>query len=139
MKVTESFYVGEELGREARTLPAGIYNQLRLLHRQSGRGDLFISIRSMQYLAVFDGAEAIFVDGLGSRVVELAWRRFQPQARAALNEPVPYELVLYRPQGQEIQRRLTAELPAALRLLASRVGSAVGGEVLGFPGRKDGT
>ena len=113
MKV--SFERGEEIRREARSLPADLYNTLHVLIARTLPGALFIPIRSMQYLAVADREEIIFVDGQGPRIVEIAWREFRPQARAALHEPVPYQCVYYEHKGLEVDLRLQGEFLKALR------------------------
>jgi hypothetical protein len=121
----ESFYRDEEISREPRTLPAATYNLAHTLlahaldgHR--GEGCLFVPIRSMQYMAVIDHEEIIFVDREGARMIELAWQRFNPHARNALDEPVPYELVYYADKGRETMKRLPREFYLALNQLAQR-------------------
>lgn len=116
----ESFYRDEELSRESSTLPAATYNLAHTLLAQSGQGCLFVSIRSMQYMAVIDHEEIIFVDREGVRMIELAWQRFNPKARASLDEPVAYELVYYMEKGRETMRRLPGEFHQALVRLAEK-------------------
>lgn len=115
-----SFERGTECSRESRHLPAEIYNQLRILLSHSGQGCLFIPMRGMQYLAVADEEEIIFVDGQGSRVIEFAWQRFAPQARSELSAPVPYECVLYSAPAAELLARAQSEFAKAVELLAER-------------------
>lgn len=114
MDFTEGFFRGEELRREQRMLSAEVYNRTRLLLRRSGATHLFVPIRSMQYQAVVDADEIIFVDGLGDRHVELAWQAFRPQERSGLNDPVPYECVFYDPSAAVTLRRLQTEFAQAL-------------------------
>ena len=116
----ESFYRDEEIGREASSLPASTYNLAHTLLKQCGQTCLFVPIRSMQYMAVIDHEEIIFVDREGARMIELAWQHFNPHARAALDEPVPYEAVYYMEKGRETMKRLTVEFYKALSQLASR-------------------
>jgi len=118
--VEESFYRDEEISREPCTLPAATYNLAHTLLTQSGQGCLFVPIRSMQYMAVIDHEEIIFVDREGARMIELAWQRFNPKARAALDEPVPYELVYYMEKGRETMKRLAREFHQALTQLAQK-------------------
>jgi mRNA-degrading endonuclease RelE of RelBE toxin-antitoxin system len=120
--VKESFRRGPELGRELRSLPAAIYNRTRLLLQRSGQDCVFVPIRSMQYQAVVDAEEIIFVDGIGPRLIELAWREFRPQRRDALDEPVPYQQVRYHPRASETLLRLQVEFAAALSQTAQRLG-----------------
>jgi hypothetical protein len=105
--------------REQRTLPAATYN---LAHALLGRstGVLFVPIRSMQFLAIMDAEEIVFVDHLRMNWVEIAWRHFQPQARVALDEPVAYEAVYYRAGASGLMRQLQSELPRALTILAGK-------------------
>jgi hypothetical protein len=71
-------------------------------------------------MAVLDTEEFIFVDSQNKAWVELAWQHFRPQARSALNEPVPFEIVRYAPQASETMKRLPAEFYKALQSLAER-------------------
>lgn len=116
----ESFERGPVLAHAPSALPAATYNLTRILLAASPQQCVFVPIRSMQYMAVIDREEIIFVDSQYKRWVELAWRHFQPQAREALDAPVPYEAVFYTPDGQDTQRRLQGDFHAALNLLASR-------------------
>jgi hypothetical protein len=116
----ESFERASPVDRQAAALPAPTYNLTRILLANSPRGCVFVPIRSMQYLAVIDQEEIIFVDSQYRRWVEIAWQGFKPQARAALDQPVAYLAVFYTPAGGETQRRLLTELHPALSLLAGR-------------------
>lgn len=116
----ESFYRDEELSREPCTLPAATYNLAHTLLAQSGQGCLFVPIRSMQYMAVIDHEEIIFVDREGARMIELAWQGFNPKARTSLDEPVPFELVYYMEKGRETMKRLAREFYQALTQLAQK-------------------
>ncbi len=116
----ESFYRDRELAREPATLPAATYNLSRILLAASTTGCVFVPIRSMQYLAVIDHEEIIFVDREGARQIELAWQRFRPAERTALDQPVPYERVYYREQARETMKRLPREFHDALQQLAKK-------------------
>ncbi|UCH52749.1 MAG: hypothetical protein JSW09_09100 [Pseudomonadota bacterium] len=120
MNVTETFYRPVEVGREARCLPADVYNSAHLLLARARQGAVFVPIRSMQYLAVIDAQECIFVEREGRRMIEIAWCAFRPQARSALTDPVPYEAVYYSPTAQPVMQRLQSELPKALAALQRR-------------------
>ncbi len=115
MIVEETFYRPPELSREPRTLPAVTYNLAHVLLQRAATGSLFVPLRGMQFLAVLDAEEFIFVDREGRRMIELAWQNFLPQARRALDEPVSYEAVYYSPASTEIMRRVQAEFHKALR------------------------
>lgn len=121
MDVTETFYRGEELGREARKLPAVQYNLSYLMLTKSKRSCLFVPIRSMQYLAVIDHEEIIFVDAINKQVIQFAWKYFTPQTRESLTDPVPYTLVYYRPGALETMKRLQGEYFKALKLLEEKL------------------
>lgn len=126
----ESFEREQPLARIACALPAATYNQSRILLAASPKGCVFVPIRAMQYLAVIDPEEIIFVDSQYKRWVEIAWRRFNPNARESLDQPVAYEAVFYTPQGQEIQRRIQGEFHKALTLLENRRAPNVPARVL---------
>lgn len=107
------------LAQEALTLPATTYNLLHSMLARSN-GVLFVPIRSMQFLAIVDAEEVVFVDHLSKTQVEVAWQAFRPQARSALDEAVPYTAVLYFENGAEILRRLLSEFLPALKALAGK-------------------
>ncbi len=116
----ETFERGPALARSAAMLPAASYNLSRILLAASPTACVFVPIRSMQYLAVVDAEEIIFVDSQHKRWVEVAWQEFKPQERDTLDTAVAYQVVYYTPDGRETQRRLQGEFHAALALLASR-------------------
>jgi len=116
----ESFYREDEIGREQRTLPAATYNLAHTLLAQSGRDCLFVPIRSMQYMAVLDQEEFIFVDREGARMIEIAWQNFNPRVRSSLDEPVPYEAVYYMEKGRDTMKRLHGEFFQALTQMAQK-------------------
>lgn len=116
----ESFERGQALQRIDAALPAATYNLTRILLANNANGCVFVPIRAMQYLAVIDREEIIFVDSQYKRWVEVSWRSFKPQARGALDEAVAYQAVFYTPEGRDTQRRLQGEFHAALVLLAAR-------------------
>ncbi len=120
MIVEETFYRPEELGREARALPAETYNLAHLLLARAANGCVFVPIRAMQFLAVLDGEEFIFVDREGRRRIDVAWQNFHPGVRNALDEPVAYEAVYYHEQARETMKRLQAEFNKALRAFEGR-------------------
>jgi hypothetical protein len=124
MIVKEQFRRGPALGREPHYLPAAIYNRSRLLLSHSDTGCVFVPIRNLQYQAVIDHEEIIFVDGIGPRVVHVAWEGFRPQTRQGLDEPVPYDRVTYHPDAREIEPRLQGEFALALVLLEQRLKAA---------------
>ena len=131
----ESFEREQPLARQDSAQPAATYNLTRILLAHSQRGCVFVPIRGMQYLAVIDAEEIIFVDSQYKRWVEIAWQGFKPQARDALDEPVAYQALFYTPDGGETQRRLQSEFHTALLHVAQRVRPTQPGVVLSLPPR----
>ncbi|MHB1238094.1 MAG: hypothetical protein ACYCY7_11105 [Gallionella sp.] len=113
-------YRDTELQREPRQLPAKIYNTAHLLLEHSREGVVFVPIRTMQYLAVIDREEIIFLSGEHKNRVEIAWQNFHPQRRETLTGPVPYDAVYYKPNTNETMRRLHAEFLPALQALSDK-------------------
>ncbi len=126
-----------ERSRETRTLPATVYNLARHLIARSESGVVFVPIRSMQYLAILDGEEFVFVDHLHKSWIEIAWQHFRPQARSALDEAVPYETVFYDADGASVMRRLMSEFPKALQALATKERPDGPAKVLKFERRRE--
>lgn len=120
--VRETFFRPDtEYARELSTLPAPIHNALRQQLNHSGGSSVFVPIRSMQYLAVVDVEEVIFVDALGGyayhggeggRLIRLAWRPLV--GRDSLCDPVSCEMVYYFNDLKAVQRRLLSEIGPAL-------------------------
>jgi hypothetical protein len=117
--VRETFFRPAEWRRQASTLPAELVNGLRLLLARHGQGCLFLPIRAMQYQAVVERREVIFVDsqggyahqdGVGGRLIRLAWQFPPASERLALDQPQPCEILHYDPEQPELHRRLVAEL-----------------------------
>ncbi|BBP05836.1 hypothetical protein TPL01_07430 [Sulfuriferula plumbiphila] len=130
----ESFYRPDsELLRTTRTLPAAIYNLAHTLLAQSQTGCVFVPIRTMQYMAVLDKAEFIFVDRERPGLIELAWQSFHPGSRIALEDPVPFDLVYYDKRAAHTMQRLVAEFYKALMLLSERrIADAPPAKILSF-------
>ncbi|MES1981264.1 MAG: hypothetical protein V4443_02195 [Pseudomonadota bacterium] len=128
-------YRGEEIVREQRILPAAVYNRAVTLLARSSTNALFVPIRSMQYMAILDEQEFVFVDGVRKCWVDIAWRQFYPQARTSLTDPVEYEVVYYRAGGDTLMARLQAEFPRALQELAKATHVGGPAQVLQFAGR----
>jgi len=115
----EHFYRDQEIARLPEFLPAATYNLAHTLLARAGNC-LFVPIRNMQYMAVLDADEFIFVDSQNRAWVELAWQHFRPRERESLDERVPFEVVHYLPQASETMKRLPGEFHKALLLLAER-------------------
>ena len=137
--MSESFYREDPIEVRAAVLPAELYNLARRLLARGGADCLFVPIRSLQYLAVIDAEEIIFVDREAKHLVELAWRAFRPQARQGLSEPVAYEIHVYLDKGRGILTRLQGEFFKALRDMERRTapGAREAPQILPFPGGRD--
>lgn len=112
-------YRDRPLASEARHLPAATYNLVHLLLTHSP-GALFVPIRAMQFLAIVDAEEIVFVDHLDKSEAAIAWHGFRPQTRIGLDEPVSYQAVYYREDGADLMRRLQGEFIRALTALAEK-------------------
>ena len=127
--ITETFFRPAEIARERVKLPAPLFNRCQLLLHRSSTNNAFIPIRSMQYQAVIDHSEVIFVDnhgyavsdGHGGRLIMLAWDVSLHARRSSLNEPVPMEIVYYNSEGHDIHRRLMSEFPRAVEICENRL------------------
>jgi hypothetical protein len=113
---------------EPSALPADIHNGLQLLLSRGGGGCVFLPIRSVQYQAVIERDEVVFVDahggyahqdGVGGRLIRIAWRPRQGP-RDSLTDPVPFEIVYYFAGLKDTQRRLLGETRAALQQALER-------------------
>ena len=135
MFVEETFYRRDSVAHEPRTLPASTYNLAHLLLARAASGCLFVPIRSMQFLAVLDSEEFIFVDREGGRMIDIAWQQFRPGDRVALDAPVAYEAVYYSSTGALVMQRLQAEFHKALAQLEQRAPTHEPARVVKLPVR----
>jgi hypothetical protein len=135
MIVEETFYRPDEVAREPRTLSAATYNLGHVLLARASSTCLFVPIRSMQYLAVLDNEEFIFVDREGGRMIEIAWQQFRPSERSALDEPVAYSAVYYSAQAAKTMARLQGEFLKALLQLEQRTPTRAPARVVKLPMR----
>ena len=96
--VRETFFRPPEYSRQPSALPADLYNALQLLLKGQTGSCVFVPIRAMQYQAVVEREEVIFVDsqggyahqdGEGGRLIRLACVLPPPAGRDSLTEPVP--------------------------------------------------
>lgn len=126
-------YRDPEISREARHLPASTYNLVITLLARCPTKHLFVPIRSMQYMAIIDYEEFVFIDGERKCWIEIAWRNFKPQARDALDQPVAYEAVYYRANMSIIMSRLQREFPAALQALVNKTKLDGPARIIHFP------
>jgi hypothetical protein len=98
----------------------------------------------MQYQAVIDNEEIIFVDnqgyavrdGRGGRLIVLAWKVELGSTRESLTEPVPIEIVYYGRENHDTHRRLMSEFPRALTMHEAKqqrdTGDCPGASILPF-------
>jgi hypothetical protein len=128
----ETFERGQVRAQARMALPAATYNLTRILLAGSPNGCVFVPIRPMQYMAVIDQEEIIFVDGQYKRWVAVAWRAFRPGDRASLEDAVAYEAAYYTIEGAALQPRLQAEFHRALELLDARRPVASHADVVAF-------
>jgi len=69
----------------------------------------------MQYMAIIDVEELIFLGGERRCWVDIAWQNFRCRERVLLDQPVTYEIVSYRKGLTEIMQRLRQEFLLALQ------------------------
>lgn len=129
-------YRDQELAVETRHMPAHTYNLGLTLLARSATGNLFVPIRAMQYLAILDAEEWVFLDGARKCWVDIALRHFRPQIRTSLDDPVEYEAVYYQANARDLMSRLQVELPRALQDLAKKERIEGPPRVLKFPAPK---
>ncbi len=126
--VTETFFLPKEISRKPWHVPAAIYNLYHSLQARSQTGHVFVPIRSMQFMAVLDKNEIVFVDSQsyavskdeGGRLILIAWKFAASHDRDALSDPMPCEVVYYEQNNPDLQLRLIAEFQHAIELLDQR-------------------
>ncbi|MBI1174175.1 MAG: hypothetical protein GC139_02780 [Sideroxydans sp.] len=126
-----------ESTRESRQLPAETYNMARIMLGKSSGGHVFVPVRSIQYLAIIDEEEIVFVDSAYKNQVAIAWTDFHPQQRSSLQEAVPYTVRCYLPDNFRIMRRLQAEFLSALRALNGKQPRSPIARIIKLPGKRD--
>lgn len=125
----ERFFRAEPIHSTATTLPAALFNRLRLLQSRCSGDHLFVPVRAMQYLAVADGNEVIFVDsqaytisgGEAGRLIMLSWEFTQGASRESLHRPVPVRVLFHHSDGHKAQKRMVVEFDRALGELQQRM------------------
>ena len=130
MEIT--LYRDQPIQREAHSLPAATYNLAHALLARSPHGTVFVPIRPMQYLAILDRDEFVFVDSQYKARVQIAWQQFRPQVRTGLDDPVPYEALAYHPDAVRNLPRLLGEFIQALQLLDLKARPEMPAKVLKF-------
>ena len=124
----ETFFLPREIERKDWSVPAEIYNLYRSLLNKGTTGNVFVPIRSMQFLAALDRHEIIFVDSLayavsdnqGGRVILISWKFPVHDERDSLGAAVPCEVVYYARKDTTAQLRLVTEFKQAMELMDKR-------------------
>jgi len=128
-------YRDSEINCESRHLPASTYNLAITLLSRCPTRHLFVPIRSMQYMAIIDHEEFVFIDGERKCWIDIAWRNFKPQTRDALDQPVAYEAVYYRENMPALMTRLQREFSMALQALVNKAKLDGPAKIIYFPAR----
>lgn len=129
-------YREDPILRETRHLPAGTYNLARLLLAHAGAPHVFVPIRSMQYLAIIDEEEIVFVDRERPSLVQLSWQAFRRRERNALDERVEFEAAFHTRESLGLMTRLMSEFPRAMQAMADKDRITAPAAVLPFPGKR---
>ena len=124
----EIFFLPKEIERSDWSISADIYNLYRSLLIRNNDKHVFVPIRSMQFNALLDRNEILFIDSqsyavsseTGGRMILIAWQFAESLQRESLNNPVPCELVFYEQKNNTTQLRLVSEFKQAMELLDQR-------------------
>jgi hypothetical protein len=127
-KVTETFFLPDEISRESTCIPADLYNITHTILKRSENDCVFVPIRSLQYLGVITADEIVFVDsmaytvqdGHGGRLIKLSWQFRHRSARDSLGAPIECDMVYYHEDAAAIALRLVGEFRQALKLMDER-------------------
>jgi len=127
-RVTETFFLPDEVSRKDWLVAAETYNLYHSLLSRSQAEHVFVPVRSMQFLAVMDRNEIIFVDSQayavsgneGGRLILVSWQFPASNDRDSLSDPMPCQVVYYKDGGEDIQLRLTGEFRQSMELLDKR-------------------
>ncbi len=124
----EIFFRPSVIQCEEGVLTADIYNLCYTLLSRSPLGCVFVPMRDMQYMAVIDKQEIIFVDSLayqvidgkGGKVITTAWQFPVNKDRNSLSEPVTCTFIYYHPQAKANHLRLHSSFRKAIVQLDTR-------------------
>jgi len=125
---SETFFRPPQRACERLTIPAPLYNHCRLALARCAQPHVFVPVRSLQFMAVIDADEVIFVDsmayavqdGEGGKLICLAWSFAPAAGRDDLAAPAPVELRYYRDDARELHGRLVGEFGRELDDLLAR-------------------
>jgi hypothetical protein len=126
--ITETFFLPREVERKSWLLPADIYNLYRSLDARNDIGHVFVPIRTMQFMAVLDRNEIVFVDSQsyavskneGGRLILVAWKFPVSHDRDSLGDPMPCEVIFYEREDSDLQLRLVTEFRNAMQQMDQR-------------------
>ena len=126
--VPETFFLPKEVDRKTWSVPAEIYNLYHSLQRRNEVGHVFVPIRSLQFMAILDKNEIVFVDSQsyavseteGGRLILLAWKFPASHDRDSLTDAMPCEVVFYANKNSDLQLRMIAEFKEAMELMDQR-------------------
>ena len=90
----------------------------------------------VDYLAVIDHEEIVFVDRERPALVQLAWLSFQRRERNALDERIEFEAAFYTQDSLQLMARLMSEFPPAMQAMAGKERIEEPAAVLPFPHRQ---
>jgi hypothetical protein len=91
----------------------------------------------MQFLAILDAEEWVFVDGEKKHLIEVAWQKFRPQSRTAIDDAVPFEAMFYTEESPGLMSRLESAVHEALLQEVNRMQfEKKQGDVLPFRGKE---
>ncbi len=129
-------YRDQELLREQRQLSAANYNLARILLTRSASGVVFLPLRAMQFLAILDEQEFVFIDSERKQLIDIAWQQFHPQKRETLEDAVDFEAVYYYSHSQGLMSRLQGEFHKALLAAAAKDKRDAPARILKFERRR---
>ena len=126
--VSETFFLPKEVERKAWLVPAEIYNLYHSLQARDHDGHVFVPIRTLQFMAILDKNEIVFVDSQsyavanneGGRIILIAWKLPISHDRDSLEEPMQSEVVFYDKKDDDLQLRLVSEFREAMQLMDQR-------------------
>jgi len=126
--VTETFFLPNEVDRRDWLVPSVIYNLYHSLQMRCETGHVFVPIRTLQFMAVLDKNEIVFVDSQsyatskneGGRLILIAWKFPVSHDRDALTDPMPCEIIFYEKKSNDLQLRLVSEFRQAMELIDQR-------------------
>jgi hypothetical protein len=118
---TETFFRGEPIETKQQQMPLDYYRQITGLLRNSGHSCVFVPIRTMQYMAVIDAEEVIFVSMYYRSQIQFAWRYFDLREMTDLTrDTVRYQFEYYDPEALMVMARVPREFGEAMALFDER-------------------